>query len=49
MSKVFPEPYEPFGGDINVADDLSNYATKTDSKNITHADISSFALKKKLS
>ena len=30
MSKYFPEPYEPFGGDINVTVDLSNYATKTD-------------------
>ena len=29
MSKFFPEPYEPFGGDINVTVDLSNYATKT--------------------
>ena len=33
--------YEPFGGDIN----LSNYATKTDLKNVTHVDVSSFALK----
>ena len=29
-----PEPYEPFGGDINVQVDLSNYATKTDLKNV---------------
>ena len=29
MSKFFPEPYEPFDGDINVTVDLSNYATKT--------------------
>ena len=28
MSKYFPKPYEPFGGDINVKVDLSNYATK---------------------
>ena len=28
-----PKPYEPFGGDINVKVDLSNYATKTDLKN----------------
>ena len=27
MSQYFPKPYEPFGGDINVKTDLSNYAT----------------------
>ena len=48
MSKYFPEPYEPFGGYINVTFDLSNYATKTDIKNISHADASSFALKENL-
>ena len=37
--------HEPFGGDINVRIDLSNCATKTDIKNISHIDISSFALK----
>ena len=45
MRKYFPKPYEPFGGDINVKVDLSNYATKKDIKNITHVDTSSFALK----
>ena len=45
MSKYCPKPYEPFGGDINVKVDLSNYATKKDIKNITHVDTSSFALK----
>ena len=45
MSKFYPEPYEPFGGDINVTVDLSNYAIKTDLKNATHVDTSSFALK----
>ena len=45
MSKYFPKPYEPFGGDINVKIDLSNYATKADIKNISHVDTSSFALK----
>ena len=45
MSKYFPKPYEPFGGDINAKVDLSNYATKTDIKNISHVDTSSFALK----
>ena len=48
MSKSFPEPYEPFGWDINVTVDLSNYATKTDLKNVTHVDTSSFALKTNL-
>ena len=48
MSQYFPEPYEPFGGDINVRVDLSNYATKTDLKNISHIDASSYALKSNL-
>ena len=38
MPQYFPKPYEPFGGDINVKDDLSNYATKADIKSITHVD-----------
>ena len=45
---MFPKPYEPFGGDINVKVDLSNYATKADIKNISHVDTSSFALKTNL-
>ena len=45
MSKCYPEPYDPFGGNINVTVDLSNYATKTDFKNVTHVDTSSFSLK----
>ena len=48
ISQYFPKPYEPFGGDINVTVDLSNYATKDDIKNITHVDTSSFALKTNL-
>ena len=48
MSQYFPKPYEPFDGDINVKVDLSNYATKADIKNISHADTSSFALKANL-
>ena len=44
MSQYFPKPYEPFGGDINVKVDLSNYATKADIKNISHVDTSNFAL-----
>ena len=48
MSQYFPKPYEPFGGDSNVKVDISNYATKTDLKNVTHVDVSSFALKSNL-
>ena len=48
MSQYFPNPYESFGGDINVEVNLSNYATKTDIKNISHVDTSSFALKTNL-
>ena len=48
MSQYFPKPYEPFGGDINVKVDLSNYATKTDLENISHVDVSSYALKSNL-
>ena len=48
MSQYFPKPFEPFGGDINVKVDLSNYATKADIKNISHVDTSRFALKTKL-
>ena len=48
MSQYFHKPYEPFGGDINVKVDLSNYATKADIKNISHVDTSSFALKTNL-
>ena len=48
MSQYFPKSYEPFGGDINVKFDLSNYETKTDLKNVTYVDVSSFALKSNL-
>ena len=48
MSQYFPKPYEPFGGDINVKVDSSNYATKADIKNSSHVDTSSFALKTNL-
>ena len=48
MSQYFPKPFRSFGGNINVKVDLSNYATKTDLKNVTHADTSTFALKKNL-
>ena len=46
MSQYFPKPFISFGGNINVKVDLSNYAKKkTDLKNVTHIDTSSFALK----
>ena len=48
MSQYFPKRYEPFGGNINVKVDLSNYATKNDIKNVSHVDISSFSLKSNL-
>ena len=46
MSQYFPKQYEPFGGDISVKADLSNYATKAVIKNISHVDTSRFALNK---
>ena len=48
MSQYFPIQFRSFGGNINVKVDLSNYATKTYLKNITHVDTSSFALKTNL-
>ena len=48
MSQYFPKPYEPFGGDINFKVDLSNFATKTDLKILSHVDVKSFALKSNL-
>ena len=48
MSQYFLKPYELFGRDINVKVDLSNYPTKTNLKNVTHVDTSSFALKTNL-
>ena len=48
MRQYFPKPDESFGGDINVKVDLSNYATKSDIKNISHVDTSNFELKTNL-
>ena len=45
MSQYFLKPYEPFGGDVNVKIDLSNYAAKADIKNISDLNTSSYALK----
>ena len=48
MSQYFTKPFKIFGRNINVKVDLSHYATKTDLKNVTHVDTSSFALKTNL-
>ena len=48
MSQYFPKPHKSHWGDIKVEIDLSNYATKTDLKNVTHVDVSSFASKTNL-
>ena len=48
MSHYFPKLFRNFGGNINIKVDFSNYATKSDLKNITHVDTSSFALKTNL-
>ena len=48
MSQYFPKSFRSFGRNINVKVDLCNYATKTDIKNVTHVDTSSFALKTNL-
>ena len=47
-SQYFPKLLRSFGGNINVKVYLSNYTTKTDLKNVMHADTSSFALKTNL-
>ena len=38
MSQYFRKPLRSSGGNINAKVDLSNYATKTDLKNVTHVD-----------
>ena len=48
MSHYFSKSFRSSGRNINVKVDLSNYATKTDLKNVTHVDTSSFALKTNL-
>ena len=48
MSNYFRRHYKRFDGDISVKVDLSNYATKTDLKNVSHVDVSSFALQSNL-
>ena len=44
MSTYYP-PYKRSSQNIKVELDLANYATKTDLKNITHVDVSSYASK----
>ena len=48
MSTYYP-PYESSSNIIKAEFDLINYPTKTDLKNITHTDVSSFASKTNLS
>ena len=48
MIKYFPTRYKRFNRDTNTKVDLSNYVTKTELKNISHIDVSSFALKSNL-
>ena len=47
MSTYYP-PYKSSSNNIKEELDLTNYATKTDLKNITHVDVSSFASKTNL-
>ena len=47
MSTYYP-PYRSSSSNVKVELDLTNYSTKTDLKNITHVDVSSFANKTNL-
>ena len=47
MSTYYP-PYKSSSNNVKVELDLTNYATKTDLKIITHVDVSSFASKTNL-
>ena len=48
MSEYFPTSFKRFERNVNVKVDLSNYATKTEIKNISHVDTSRSALKRNL-
>ena len=48
MRLYLPKLYEPFGGDISVKVDLSNYAINYDLKNATGIDTSKLAAKSDL-
>ena len=45
---IYYSPYKSYSNNVKVELDLTNYATKTDLKNITHVDVSSFASKTNL-
>ena len=47
MSQYYPL-YKSSSRNVKVELDLTNYATKTDLRNITHVDVSSFASKTNL-
>ena len=47
MGAYYP-PYKSSSSNVTVELDLTNYATKTDLKNVTHVDASSFASKTNL-
>ena len=47
MSTYYP-PYKSSSSNVKVELDLTNYATKTDLKNVTHVHVSSFASKTNL-
>ena len=48
MSQYFPKPYQPFGGDISLKVDLSNYTTKADLKKASGIDTFKLAAKSDL-
>ena len=48
MSQNFPKPFRSFRENSSLKVDVSNHATKTDLKNVTHIYPSSFALKTNL-
>ena len=49
MTQYFPKPFNShFSDSVKVKIDLSNYATRTDLKNVAYVDTSSFALKPNL-
>ena len=45
MSQCLYKPFRSFGRNTNVKVNLSNCATKTDLKNVTHFDTSDFTLR----
>ena len=47
MTTYYP-PYKSSNNNVKIELDLTNYATKTDLKNITHVDVSSFTSKTNL-